>query len=291
VATAVTCPVVTDDAAADSNVDSSAGDGGRSQVVAWLESGGVALEMKVVATFTAAFAAPRWIAPGLPARTRSRVDHAVPYTDKTADDTTKLREVDVIALMTKLTGSGDEAGLVCVVECKSSQKHPWVCFRRSAWAAQKLPRDLITQTAWMTSGTDNLAEWRSEPLFNVTGSSCYSIATARERDGRGERDGANFAKEAVAQVLSATNAASTQIVATNANRFGIFVPVVVTSASMFVVDLAPDGSLPEPVPTKRELLLGRFRLNDDAYRSVWVIHESEMENFANEAATTVARDL
>jgi hypothetical protein len=208
---------------------------------------------------------------------RSRVDHAVPYIDKTADDTDKLREIDVIALITSQAISGDETGIACVVECKSSRDHPWVCFRRSAWASQILPRNIIAKTAWMTSGVEKGTEWRSGPLFAATGSTCYSISTA------GERKGANSARYPVAQVLSGTSAANTQIVATK-DHFSIFVPVVVTAADMFVLDLAPDGSLPEPVPTNRELLLGRFRLTDDTFRAVWVIHESEIDNFANDVA-------
>ncbi len=67
----------------------------------------------------------------------------------------------------------------------------------------------------------------------------------------------------------------------------IFIPVIVTGAQLWTVELARDG---EPIPKQVDhaLITGRLR-SDQAVDSVWVVHERYVREFAARGAAGASR--
>lgn len=88
---------------------------GETEVLGWLRSHGYPLELQVAHTLR---------------RTGWRVEHARWYRDP---DTSKLRELDLLASRSERTSDESDAGYVrLAIECKSSPGKPWVAFTAPA---------------------------------------------------------------------------------------------------------------------------------------------------------------
>lgn len=245
----------------------------QAHVERWLKAHGVTLEMKVAGAL-------RGNLDGF----NTTVDHARAYVDTDPiTSSQKLREIDVIARTTVQFGDVYVA-LWIVVECKSSNKTPWVLYRNPSLS--RLPLDSIAKQVWKTrvSGAADGGRvggtYRS-PLLSSPAQSCYSIASTQ--GGNNER---NYAMDAVQQVLSAADGALRDLsVDTYGNVVSVYIPVVVTSAPLFVMtSVEPDPTIES---TEMELLYGRFS-PDDTLKAIWVVHESAINRFASKVEKTVA---
>jgi hypothetical protein len=256
----------------------------KGQVKAWLDSHGVALEMRVAAAFRRELqSAGIW----------SNVDHGRIYVaDDSESGSTKLREADVVVRATRQTTFSEVwFNLWLVAECKSSTKDPWVLYRGS-WRSQPSPLTTFAE-GWEIRASDdfnanNVGGWTDERLLNSTHMNyCYSIASTNNPDRNGNSK--NHARDAVLQVLSAVKgvAKDTPVQAHHLTA-AIFVPVIVTSAPLIVVTLLDDGTY-RLDDTSRELLVGRFNSDETSARAIWVVNDQEIDHFAAEYASAVTR--
>ena len=254
---------------------------GEDHVKSWLKKHGVALEMKVAGAFRKQLSTTGiW----------SNVDHSRNYVDRNplTDDAT-LRESDVVVRMTKRTVNNVWVSLWLIAECKSSSKDAWVLYRGS-WDAQPSPLKEFEE-GWEIRKANavnmtNVEGWTETRLLNSTHLEyCYSATSTNDstQPKKGQSGNAkNYAREAILQVLSAVKGVAADTPITDDHlTVAIFVPIVITSAPLFVVTLQPNGDY-EVKPTTRELLVGRFTAENEFPRAVWIINEADIDNFAIE---------
>lgn len=253
--------------------DASEGDTGiRGHVKRWLANHGVMLEMKVAGKFREALREtnhPHDVDLG-----RSYLDHD-PQTRLA-----KLRETDVVVRATKTTFGRIWFSVWLAIECKSGTSEPWV-FYRSAGRAEPWPQT-IDETAFdfvvdNRLARDNLGGFSQSQLLTATTNNCYAAASVK---GTGsETNPANAARSAIMQAQSAAQGVRRDIPTERQPQptAAVVIPVVVTAAPMFAVALTT-GSDYALMETNREVVQVRVP-DDDRIRKVWVVHESDLDQF------------
>lgn len=247
----------------------------------WIEEHGVALEMKVAGAFRSR------TGNGL---SFSSVDHGRTYISiDPSSGAQKIREIDVVVKRTKITMGDVWITVWLIIECKSSKAYPWVLYRDSAQFTGH--RYDPFGSLWGLKFDENVNPLNiggfssSEILAGYGVVSCYSVTTASPTDNRGNQR--NSFREAVLQVLSAVKGVTEDALLDDYHKqIHVFIPIVVTSAPMFSITLALDGtySISE---TDRALFHGRIDSENAEPNSVWVITESNLDQFADEILTSL----
>ena len=251
------------------------------RVESWVKAHGVGLEMKVAGAFR------KKMPPGYPF---SSVDHGRAYIgfDPTSDRE-KVRETDVVVRLTKSTMGNVWITVWLIIECKSSKASPWVLYYDlaqptgfrydpfgSLWELKHL--DNITPA--------NIGGFSSSSFLSGNGiSSCYSLETATDPDARGNQK--NDARDAVRQVIGAAKGITEKAALDEHHaQVHVFIPVIITSAPICTITLGMDGEY-SVKETKRGLFLGRLDSENATPGGVWIISESDLENFADEAFSAI----
>ena len=246
--------------------------GARERVEKWLEKHGVTLEMNVARALRAQLGTSHlnW-----------DVDLGRHYIDDDPETgRAKLRECDVVIRATK--GHHGQAWLSTwlTIECKSSKADPWVFYRASdhidAWA------QTLSATAWSVRvgqglHEKNIAGWGGNTLVMATTRNCYAAASTS--DPHKDQSRPNHARDAMMQAISASRGVTLDIPAED-NTAAIVIPVVVTAAPMFAVELTDNGHT--VTETTREVVQVRFAPGDDELSKVWVVHSSEVDALAHD---------
>lgn len=224
-------------------------------VRAWLESSGTALELRTARAFR---------------RVSREVHHSRYYV---ADDGKTLRESDVIAVV-----RGDPGSVILnfVIECKSVDK-PWVLYERDRMKFGRRDEDIIEtlevrEVAGATVG--DLNRLYAAPLLHANELGAYQIADTYSKDN-------SDAYNAVRQVMDGVDGLARDLRPRDVPAVFIFVPVLVTTAPLFKVSLDDEGE-PSVEAVDRMLLTARQR-TDDQPRSIWVLRESALESFVDDA--------
>ena len=249
------------------------------RVEAWLRNNGVDLEMRVAGAFRAALSAAS------PVRLSWAVDHGRTYVSRHAGgDEANMREIDVVVRATTRTLSDAWISLWLVAECKSSKSDPWVLYRSSD--RRDLPAQTITDAGWQVRSAEgldpaNILGWSAFELMSANVTPCYAASSTNSKSGGNAK---NYARDAALQALSAVRGVAADVPVRDHQRTAaVLVPVVVTAAPMFAVTLSDEGGY-RVEPTVRELLAGRFEAEDDEPRKLWVVHESEVNDLAQQFA-------
>ena len=228
--------------------------------------------MRVAAVFRRALASTglRW-----------DVDHGRTYVVRDpSTGAAQRRTIDVVVRATRHTPSRASLSLWLVMQCKSSMTDPWVFFRSSE--PRGMPAQAVTDTGWEVRGSDgldlaHLGGWSSHSLISGNVPSCYALVSTTN-----DYSAKNKARDAVLQTLSAVRGMAKDVpVNRDPTTAAILVPVVVTAAPMFAVGLSHGGGYAVE-PSTRELLVGRFEVDDEETRSTWAVHESGVAELTRE---------
>jgi hypothetical protein len=248
--------------------------GARGRVEQWLEKHGVALEMQVARAFRAKLGETQ---------VQWNVDLGRNYIDRDPETgVAKLRATDVVVRATKVRFGDVWLSVRLAIKCKSSKAEPWVFYRATGrtdpWA------QTLSETACDTVIDERLVEanivgWSGSPLVMATVRNCYAAASAS--DPRQDRSKPNHARDAIMQAVSAARGV-VKTIPTDQRKptAALVVPVVVTAAPMFGVELTADGH--ELIDTTREVVQVRHLPEDDELRKVWVVHVAEIDALAND---------
>lgn len=248
-------------------------EGNSSQVAvsAWLANHGVILEMKVASDFR------RY----LPQSIDTTVTHGRMYLDEDLEE--KLRESDIVVHVNKHFGVNSILTLWLIIECKSSVKGQWVFYRSDERTPYSQTYDnLFVSKTNQDFNFSNLGGMRSIPIFNVENQPfSYSVITAFTGENEG-KDQRNPARDAILQVLSAAKGVGLDSILPEDRQSAVlFLPIVITRADMFSVELLENGEI-RVEPTNRELVINRYKSLDGTLDAIWVIHESQIENVIRE---------
>lgn len=226
-------------------------------VVKWLESSGTALELRTAQTFL---------------RSTRFVEHSHHYT--VAEGT---REIDVVARYIRDAPTKDSIAfqVVLVTECKSLSD-PWVLYPRDRHV---LTGDETLFGLYVTKQSKPFGKiimpsgYHKAPLFKAQWTH-YAISDTGSK--RETSYGAlNQAWSAVAGINASTRVDQTQ------SSITVYVPIVVTTAPLFTVELLRDGQ-PEIKEIDRALIVTSMNSKRDR-RPVWVLNESALKDFAADA--------
>jgi len=248
----------------------------------WLDSQGVTLELSVASKFKVALANNRM----------SAVFHGRIYRDRDPDTSLeKFREIDIVVRSTPLITPAMDLSLWLILECKSSDKYPWVFFRSSDLtdSAQKY-EDAFLVKKNRQFNSSAIIGLRQSPIFNIAGVpfSTGGISAFSKEKSEVENESRNFVREAILQVLSATKGVSQDSNPVSEGiAASIFVPVIITKSPMFIVNLNEAGEL-QIESVVRELVVTRSRLNEYGRNSVWVIHENEIDKVVSEFTSSLS---
>ena len=257
------------------------------KIMRWLETQGTILELTVARKFQEALGRNSYA---------RNVSHGRYYLDRdpiTSED--KFREIDVVVRATPIIRPSLSLSIWLILECKSRIKHPWIFYRSSELTSYSIKFEeafLIKKNRDFDSGA--IVGLRDVSIFKITRSP-FSIggvaALSKETDeaspaphGGISNDSRNGVRDAILQVLSATEGISSEVgLDMDGLITAILVPIVVTKAPMFAVTLDDSGE-PRLEPISRELVITRSSLNDGNLKYVWVIHESEIDGLSAEFA-------
>jgi hypothetical protein len=248
----------------------------------WLDAQGVTLELSVASKFEVA----------LTKTPLTAVFHGRIYRDRDpATSVDKFREIDVVVRSTPLMTPIIDLTLWLIMECKSSDKYPWVFYRSSDLShyATKFEDAFIVKRN-QDFKSDALLGLRNVPIFNIAGVpySTGGISVFSKDKSDSESESRNFVREAILQVQSAANGVSQDSINRSEHiSASIFVPIVITKSPMFKVNLSEAGEV-QIEGIQRELVLTRSRLNDGAINNVWVIHESEVDTVVSEFTSALS---
>ena len=242
----------------------------------WMESHGVGLEMKVAGAFRKKLGFGRFM---------SSVDHSRNYNGLDhSSGTYKTRETDVVVRLTKSLYGNIWITTWLILECKSSKDSPWVLFYDSAQPSvirsDPLPYlwDLKHLEDMFSSSI--LGAGQSPLLAGYGVGTCYSVATAKDTDSKGNQK--NDARDSVLQVLSAVKGVGEDAVLSDTHRqLNIFIPIIITSAPISTITLLMDGTY-EVGEAGKGLFLGSLDSKPEIPRGVWIVRESELEMFVDE---------
>jgi hypothetical protein len=256
-------------------------EGARGRVEQWLEKHGVALDMQVARAFRAKLGESQLV---------WDVDLGRNYIDHDPETgLAKLRETDVVVRATKVLFGDLWISVWLAIECKSSKAEPWVFYRAAGridpWA------QILSHTAWDAVIDERLVEaniggWSGSPLLMATVRNCYAAASVS--DPRHDRTRPNHARDAIMQAISAARGV-VRDVPTSENQHhptaALVIPIVVTAAPMFAVELTSDGH--NVIETTREVVQVRHLPEDDRLRKVWVVNFRELDALADDLVELV----
>lgn len=234
----------------------------------WLRKGGLPLELQVARQFGAVGA---------------DATHSLFYRDATAG---KSREMDVVARFTHsdLIASVSAA---YVVECKNSPKAVWVIFQSASRKDEfsSNPLHAFANNLRYHQEIDNYIGYDEGLHFSSQPRPGYQVA---DTEGNNQNP-----HSAISQALSATDGAVQWTPQTGGiprrerQELHIFVPVVVTTASLCTVDVDSQTLDVQQVRSPQQV---RVQLGADARtRSVWIVPADKMEDFAYEARRSANR--
>ena len=271
------CVVVSDEVVPIAPAVEAATDPTKVRVERWLHDKGVRLELAVAAEFRRHIGA-------------RGVDHARFYVAEEGGQP-KIREIDVSAQCPAVSGQHGRVVTWFVVECKSSKSDPWVLYRAEGSLAsqfvRKDDRGLLREVVRVVergASVDDVDDWTiDEALYSTytVGEYAYQIADAGEDPAKSNPK--QSAHQAVQQVLSAVDGVAADIPEDpGAPVIAFFIPVIVTSAPLFTVDVDGDGysvTRAGIVP-----LIGRFTPTD-RLSLVWIVQEESLAKYVQTAVS------
>lgn len=227
------------------------------RVSEWLESSGAALELRTAQTLL---------------KSTYFVEHSHHYT--VAEGT---REVDVVARYTREAPTHEAVSfqIILVTECKSLSD-PWVLYPRDRHV---LSGDSTLFSLYVNRQSKPLGKnivpsgYPRAPLFKAQ-PTYYAISDTGSKK-ETTYAALNQAWSAVAGMHRATPVDHTQ------HSITVYVPIVVTTAPLFSVELLEDGQ-PEIKEIERALIVTRMN-SKRGRRPVWVLNESALDEFAADA--------
>jgi hypothetical protein len=238
----------------------------------WLEEQGYPLEMKVARLFQEA---------------GFSVSSAEYYVDP---EEGKPREIDVIASMAT-TISGVSFQLAYTVECKSSKKSPWVCFRAGRKQQREPSIGFLARHA-TAQGRDLLTELSCNPdvttgrLFHLPDDYAYGIANVREKGVDlpyqailGARKAAQSLIAHYDQIQKLPNAVHTVCIA---------FPLIVVDTLLFNCELGNTGDTEITETSSQTVLRTGF---DTYYSIVEIAASSALKEFIESRAAVMANFL
>lgn len=235
----------------------------------WLEKSGSALELRVAREYR---------------RRTIRVAHSRYYPVATPSGTS-FRETDVVATFQARTPGSEAPALLLqhVVECKSGGEN-WVFYEFEDFHFDRddMYLEMCRTFSRGVPASARIAGIHNARVFYHTKAPAYQVADTSKNN--------SIAYVAVQQVQSGVTGLIREMEQQRLTQavHVIFIPVIVLAAPMFTVSLDQRGEA-VVTPITRVMLLSRREDDHEKQTFVWVLHESEVPAFVDEAAVAADR--
>lgn len=241
-------------------------------VSTWVEKNGIGFELKVASLIKTMFKA---------AGINLNMTHSRQYEDFDEElGRKKLREVDLVAQITKQIAKDFYIHTWLVVECKN-HSNPFVLYRNTE------PSTLMSfQPLGDIWNLKNSGEFLLENIHGATTSEflnsknniwCYSLNSKVEEKSR------NIALDGFWQVNSAVKGIMKQAALTPSvpRELHIFVPVLATTAPLINLQLNIEGEITQQL-THRELLVSQPHHDSGKPLATWIVDKEGLESLVND---------